>query len=76
MLLVLGPASGGKTRLLGQVPLSGRLDTPLSWFSGNDMSDASVMTKSLTLALPAHLTPLEKVKQGLSMSKALHLQFN
>ena len=31
MLLVLGPLSSGKTRLLQEVLLSGKLDTPVSW---------------------------------------------
>ena len=65
-MLVLGPVSSGKTRLLRWVLLSDRLDTSVSWFSGKDLSDASVMTWSLTLALAAQLTALEKVKQGLS----------
>ena len=66
ILLVLGPVSSGKTRLLRRVLLSDRLDTPVSWFSGNDLSDASVMTFSLKLALAAQLAALKKVKQGLS----------
>ena len=66
MLLVLGPASSGKTWLLRQVLLSDRLDTPVSYFSGNNLSDASVMARSLTLALTAQPTALEKVKEGLS----------
>ena len=50
MLLVLGPGSSGKTRLLQEVLLSDKLDTPVSWFSGRDqkLSDASVMAEALT----------------------------
>ena len=65
MLLVLGPISSGKSQLLRQVLLSDRLDIPVSRFGGDDLSDASVMTKSLTLALAAQLIALEKVKQRL-----------
>ena len=40
----------------------------MSWFCGRDqqLSDASVMTQSLTFALAAQLAALVKVKQGLS----------
>ena len=66
ILLILGPVSSGKTRLLRRVQLSDRLDTPVSWFSGNDLSDAGVMTKSLPRALAAQLAALDMVKHGLS----------
>lgn len=50
ILLVLGPRSTGTSRLLKHVLLSGRLDNPVSWFSGREhrLSDASVMTQRLT----------------------------
>ena len=53
MLLVLGPRSSGKTRLLREVLLSGKLDTPVSWFSGRDqkLSDAGVMAQALSREL-------------------------
>ena len=67
MLLVLGPLSSGKTRLLREVLLSGKLDTPVSWFSGRyqKLSDASVMAEALTRELAAQLTALEKLGEGL-----------
>ena len=66
MLLVLGPLSSGKTRLLREVLLSGKLDTPVSWFSGRDqkLSDANVMAEALSRELLAQLNALEKIGQG------------
>ena len=53
MLLVLGPRSGGKTRLLQEVLLSGKLDTPVSWVSGRDEKpeNASILAQALTRKL-------------------------
>ncbi len=67
MLLVLGPRSSGKTRLLREVLLSGKLDTPVSWFSGRDqkLQDASIMAQALTRELNAQLNALEKLGKGL-----------
>ena len=66
MLLVLGPLSSGKTRLLQEVLLSGKLDTPVSWFSGHDqkLSDASVMAEALSRELVAQLNALKKLGRG------------
>ena len=67
ILLVLGPRSSGKTRLLREVLLSGKLDTPVSWFSGRDqkLEDASIMAQALTRELNAQLNALEKLGKGL-----------
>ena len=66
LLLVLGPLSSGKTRLLQEVLRSGKLDTPVSWFSGRDqkLSDASVMAEALSRELVAQLNALEKIGEG------------
>ena len=54
------------TRLLREVLLSGKLDTPVSWFSRRyqKLSDASVMAEALTRKLAAQLNALEKLRQG------------
>ena len=61
LLLVLGPLSSGKTRLLQEVLRSDKLDTSVSWFSGRDqkLSDASVMAEALSHELVAQLNALE-----------------
>ena len=67
MLLVLGSLSSGKTLLLRKVLLSGKLDTPVSWFSGREqkLSDASVMAEALSRELVAQLSALERFGEGL-----------
>ena len=68
LLLVLGPLSSGKTRLLQEVLRSGKLDTPVSWFSGRNqkLSDASVMAEALSRELVAQLNALEKIGEGVN----------
>ncbi len=66
MLLVLGPCSSGKTRLLQEVLLSGKLDTPVSWVSGRDekLENASIMAQALTRKLMPSLMLWKNLGKG------------
>ena len=76
ILLVLGPRSSGKTRLLREVLLSSKLDTPVSWFSGRDqkLEDASIMAQALTRELNAQLNALEKLGMRMTVLAAINLK--
>ena len=66
ILLILGPQSCGKTRLLQEVLL--RLDAPVSWMSGRSQqfSDARTMSQVLTAELKVQQDALWQLKQGIS----------
>ena len=67
VLSLLGPRGSGKSRLLQEVLLSDRLDTPVTFLSGGvaELSHPSVLIERLWRDLDAHLDGLEVVETGL-----------
>ena len=67
VLSLPGPRGRGKSRLLREVLLSDRLDTPVTFLSGGvaELSHPSVLIERLWRDLDAHLDALEVVETGL-----------
>ena len=66
ILLILGPRSSGKTRLLQEVMLG--LDAPVSWISGRSqqLSDGHIMSQVLAANLEVQENALTQFKAGVS----------
>ena len=66
ILLILGPRSTGKTRLLQEVMFG--LDAPVSWISGRSqqLSDGRIVSQVLAADLKVQENALSQFKQGVS----------
>ncbi len=75
ILLILGPRSCGKTRLLQEFLLG--LDAPVSWMSGRSQqfSDARTMSQVLAAELKVQQDALSMLKQGISYRAQMAQRF-